>query len=406
MLRVFIAALLLAASCARASSVEERDPWFASNLGDWVIMEQTTIREGQPPEVRLMKKVRTDRLDLGVAISVYVAEQGDFPAEETELIMHDPGKLPEIAFKQSDPKPTQINVGGTKVDCDYIEYTYEQPGLDKEISIKVWSSPQVAIPYRELSVLGPDMALMPDVLRMDYEVINRGSSQNATLRVESLNTPMTVAGREISCIFEKGKAQVTQGEALMSSEFQRWLSPKVPGGVVLFESNLLIQGSPVKLTEKVIDFGYGEAPQAAQPAPKPAPVAPAPKRDVTAAPTTTPAPKPTTTPAPSSTPASSAPVDAPVVVPTLARESAELKLTASGETYLLIKDAVTNTALPGIPKSLGDGETITLTIEGPIVIAASKVENLSVQIGDQTYQAEGMNGVAKWYFNASGPYTP
>jgi len=84
----------------------------------------------------------------------------------------------------------------------------------------------------------------------------------------------------------------------------------------------------------------------------------------------------------------------------------ELTLVGRGNSFLVIRDVATNEKVPGAPDKISAGEVVTIMREGPVMIAASNIENLEVKIDGRTFRAEGVRGANKWFFDEDGPYTP
>lgn len=393
MLRVFIIAVLLTGSFVRAQNPEERDPWYDSHIGDWVIVEQATTRDGMVEESRL-KHVRTDRLDLGVAISTFEEVDNLFSDDEKELTMHVPGKLPEAdpMFKKVGEQQDALEIDGRDVECTMTEYRFDRPAMRQEITVKIWRSPEFQIPYRELSSAGPDLAVMPDVLRLDYDVRTGDATQRATIRVVSTEAQLTIDGEPVQCFYEEGSAKVVQGPREVEGKIKRWLSPKIPGGQAKYESLVIINGKEVRITEQVVNYGRGDDLQADD-------------NEVGE----------NQAVALEATPSSEEDSDSmlmleispePLPQPQPTVEPTQYTLVAEGKVSLIIRSVETDEDLADSPRNLEEGEVVTFTSKAPVMIAASKIENLAVKVGGKTFRADGLSGVYKWYFNQSGPYTP
>lgn len=84
----------------------------------------------------------------------------------------------------------------------------------------------------------------------------------------------------------------------------------------------------------------------------------------------------------------------------------DITIIGRGNSFLVVRNVNTNEKVEGAPNQIRAGQQITLTREGPVMIAASNIENLEVKIDGRTFRAEGVTGANKWYFNEEGPYTP
>jgi hypothetical protein len=235
--------LLLQAEEAR------RDPWAGFGVGSWVVFSRKTTSGGTTTE-------RKDK-------SVIVAVDQDLPTREiqqekdgkfepsTARSRHAPGVLAEKEMKAGASRPEELSIGSRKISCTVTEYHHEDNVVTAKLT--VWKCPDVKIPYRELAKDGPDIALLPDVVQLDFSFERETRKEHDRVRVIGLDEKVKVGDREIPCVLEEWSVEEERGGEGRTLKSRRWLSDSVPGRVVRFEASL--KGpKTMDVVQQAVDF--------------------------------------------------------------------------------------------------------------------------------------------------------
>jgi len=220
-----------------------QDPFAGFPEGSWVILERLMKSDGREETRRERKTVVKD----GVRIE---RDRGN-GFEDDSVARHIHGKAPED-LKATSSREEDVTVGDRKIRCKVTEYADEREGV--RVQIAVWRGADLKIPYRELQMDGPDIAAMPDVLRIEASVRNARGTETQRLKVVSLGEKLKVGARDVECVVEEVDAEAEQGGRKMSGTMKRWLSAAVPGHLVKRTLRADIAGKPVEQTEQAADF--------------------------------------------------------------------------------------------------------------------------------------------------------
>lgn len=252
---VFMAAL----SLAYADTDALRDPWRDTVIGDWVIVEETTV-DGDGKNAEQRKIVRSDAVGEGISLSIYPGENGIFADQPLSVSQHVPGLSPDGArgFKLVDRSEENLEIDGQSYPCQVYAYSFSQ-GRMMTVRLKLWRVPGWDLPYRELQASGKDVAMGPDVVRLEYSIEAGRLEESYTMQVQSLQEALVIGERSITCVYEEGTARVRKnGKLMVAGDLKRWLSNEIPGGEAQVISNANFDGQAVQHIERVVDFGRVE----------------------------------------------------------------------------------------------------------------------------------------------------
>lgn len=229
--------------------------WTGFPVGSWAVIEKTLVKDGVATTSR--EKITLVELSPeGPILNVRAGKGDSFESPGTNVAAA-PGALLESQayWKAGTPRTGTLEVAGKPLECVLTEYAHENPQANVANKVVAWRSATIKVPYRQLPRNGPDVALPPDLLRLDFKVRAGAQHQTYDLRVLQLDAPIAVAGREIPCVLEESTVDEVRPGFASKGSFKRWLSADVPGRVVRAESAGVTNGAPVSRSEVVVDFG-------------------------------------------------------------------------------------------------------------------------------------------------------
>jgi hypothetical protein len=229
-------------------------PWNGFPVGSWAVVQTSQVRDNVSTTTRekyTVAEIRPDGPVLGFRKAV-----GDTFEEPGALLKPNCGSLVEAQtqWKASEPTTEKLEIGGKPQECRVTVYFYENPEKKILNRVAVWRSTVIKVPYRQLQRNGPDVALPPDVLRIEFHVQADDQYQKYDFRVTSLEAPIKVGDRDIPCVVEEGTVDVLRKGVATKGRLKRWLSDAVPGRVVKSEYAGEEAGKPVERTETMLSF--------------------------------------------------------------------------------------------------------------------------------------------------------
>lgn len=257
--RLVLFLLFSFALCAYGVDRETRDPWHGSKLGDWIIKESVD-RVDAEEHVRRMKIVRTDLIGERICLSIYAEENGAFQEKALKHDVHVLGTVPEEVpgIQLLNTSSEVLIIDGAEYPCEVEEYEMSNEAKGVRLHFKVWSNPSVEIPYRELQTVGPDIAMLPNTLRLEFTMTSPRGSQEAWMQVASFDAVEEVEGKPIQCVYEEGAVTHTAGAQSLEGTVKRWLNKSIPGQMVKIESEAQNGDSMMFHSEEIIAYGKSD----------------------------------------------------------------------------------------------------------------------------------------------------
>jgi predicted transcriptional regulator len=244
----------LAVGCLAQDSKIVADPWAGFPLGSWAVIETTNSVDQEATTERQKFTVAAFE---GTRPVLYMRKgEGDAFPEPDQVITRDAPGLPDQqpGWKSSPEREERLEIGGKKVACKVTEFTHENRAREVSNRVTIWRTTDVKIPYREVKKIGADLALMPDVVKIEFHVKGAKQMLNLDYRITQLDRKLKVGDREISCVLEEGVEEEQRVPLARKAAVRRWLSDAVPGRVVRFEYSGEERGKPVVRTEAVLSF--------------------------------------------------------------------------------------------------------------------------------------------------------
>ncbi len=241
-----LAALLLQAP------PESRDPWAGYAAGTWAVLLKKNTLDGVTTVTR-EKHVLVAGDGNRLRHELWTEVEGELKRTSAD-IRHVPGLLPEDApMKVVASRQEEVAIGSVKFPCAAVEYAGDVPEKQLKTSITVWRSADVRVPYRELPKDGPDIALLPDVLRAEVETVAKDRRTTFSLRIVERDVKLGFGAREVDCVVEELKATEQRGAGKIEATLRRWLSNDVPGHVARSEFHATFGAKSQTMTEDAVD---------------------------------------------------------------------------------------------------------------------------------------------------------
>lgn len=244
-----LTAILLTA-LALQDDETRRDPWAGFAAGSWVVISRKTTVAGKTTE-RKEKSVILPADGAGTHRETFVEKDGAFVPSAIR-VSHVPGTVAEKQMKSGAVRTEELTVESKKLSCTVTDYQHEEKGVTAKLTL--WRSAEAKVPYRELAKDGPDLALMSDIVKVEFSLERENRKETHRIQVVSLDDMVKVADREIACVLEVWSAEEVKGGETRSLQSRRWLSDAVPGRVVRLEGSLT-GPKPQEFVQQVVDFG-------------------------------------------------------------------------------------------------------------------------------------------------------
>jgi len=252
-MRTFLLAAV-AAGCLAQDSKVAPEPWAGFPVGTWAVFETTNSVDGNATSER--QKITVIALEgTRPVLAMRKADGENFPEPDQFLTRREPG-LPDQqpGWRASPERDEKLEIGGKKFACKVTEFTYENKAKAIANRVTVWRTPDVKVPYREVKKMGADLALLADVVKIEFHVKNAKQMLNLDYRITGLDRKVKVGDREIACLLEEGVEEEQRAGLVRKATVRRWLSDAVPGRVVKSEYVGEEAGKPVERTEAVLSF--------------------------------------------------------------------------------------------------------------------------------------------------------
>jgi hypothetical protein len=229
-----------------------RNPWAGFSNGSWAVIETTKTLDGK---MSTDKQRYTVRVEADGIVTHLVSKEEDKPAIFFEERKHIPGADPSvIGGVASNPKGVELKIGDRTIACELTEFEIKGGSDDGEIRTSLWRTKDVRLPYRELKTGGRDIAVDPDVLRVEVTIKSGKMIDRFQFAIVQLNANLKVGGADVTCSVEEGTFEETDGTTVTKGTVRRWLSDSVPGRIVKSETRAERGDKKLERTEQVISF--------------------------------------------------------------------------------------------------------------------------------------------------------
>jgi hypothetical protein len=229
-----------------------RNPWAGFPDGSWSVIETVKTKEGKSTTE---KRRFTVRIEADGGVTHLVSKEEDKPAIFFEERRHIEGATPEsFGGKGSKPQAVELKIGDRKIACDLTEHRHKDEAQRLETGIRVWRTKEIRVPYRELMTPGPDLALDPDVVRVEATIKRGEETTDYRFGIVELEAKLTLSGSDVTCAVEEGTVEESEGTDVTKGKFRRWLSDSVPGRVVRSEARGEVKGKQQERIEQVTAF--------------------------------------------------------------------------------------------------------------------------------------------------------
>ena len=230
-----------------------RNPWAGFPDGSWALIESV---DTQGKETTILRQKFIVRIETGGRVACLITQQddaGDKPIRPRRSV-HVPGVLvTELVGTASKTASEKFQVGDRSIACERSDYELKDGDLD--VRVTAWRTKELKIPYRELKRgMGRDLALDPDIVRLDLTLKRGADSETCSIKVVELDHKLAVDGKDLSCVVEEGTVDVKKGTRAYKGSVRRWLSNAVPGRVLRSEVRGEADGKKVERIERVISF--------------------------------------------------------------------------------------------------------------------------------------------------------
>jgi hypothetical protein len=248
--------------CSASAGENAKDPWAGFGLDSWVKIRETRkqTRAGKTEE---QSSVQTFRVNsCGSSASVAVTDDDG----KSSVRHHVHGGTPEqLGLEKATSGETTLSIAGKEHAALVTEYV-STPGdkrlelmtkpfpeimkqgelkgeKDVTVRLKLWTVKGADVPYRELTLPGLDLALGPEVVKLEHQMLRTDPQGNALFRqttqhlVQQLAKSLQVGDQTITCVQQhvSGSQEGKKPDGTASSvtfEGTELLSNAVPGRVV------------------------------------------------------------------------------------------------------------------------------------------------------------------------------
>lgn len=232
-------------------ALAQNDPWAGFEPGSWVVVSKKTTADGKAVEKR-EKQVILPPDGSGIRRELFVDEGGTFvPAKRWSV--HSPGVFGEAQLTLKGTRRESVDAGGRILACEVTDY--DQGDADgPRVRLSLWRCEGVKVPYRELAKDGADLALRPDVVKVELSIEREMSRERHVLQVVKLEERVKVGAQELGCVVEEWTVDDVRGGEPRQGIARRWLSDAVPGRVVRLKGSMKSAQGVREHVEEVVEF--------------------------------------------------------------------------------------------------------------------------------------------------------
>lgn len=219
-----------------------RTQWASFQEGEWVIVEERFLSPDGSVGKRRKKQILSFIDEVRLHLTTFSEGDGKFDetgnTQPAEL-----GKIPAALYmKVSGTRTEGMVIGERTLPCEVISYTMDDPVNGWKGRLDLWQTEDIEVPYRNLTVLGPSLALLEDVVKAVYQIEMEHQTGRFTSEITALNQLVSAGGQNLICMEETLHFDVTQDDKPISGLSRRWLSSAIPGHVAKMERQVRVDG--------------------------------------------------------------------------------------------------------------------------------------------------------------------
>lgn len=217
-------------------------PWKGFGVGSWVSRSRTQKQGDQIREAT--SKHTVAKIPKDGSPEMKVESNGK---ETLNLHLHGWAPRKEWLVTKGGGK---LTIDGREFDCTTLQYAWEDAAAKIKGTATYWLAAEPLLPYREIALGGPDLALPPRALKLSFANSSPKAEVRVELEVRSLARKHKIGAKELSCIAEEG----TVKDGPVEGSYQRLLSAEVPGGEVELVVAGTLKGAPIEVRQTTLDF--------------------------------------------------------------------------------------------------------------------------------------------------------
>ena len=214
--------------------------------GSFVVLRETH-RAGGRAQSQVTKHVVLNAVP---NVAVYPQRNGTFAEKpESTLAPSQPATPMSLRMKVSKVGEQTLSVGGKAYPCKVT--TYESPMAQ----VTYWTAAGADVPYYEFPAEGPDLAVPPHTIKVQYVVRFGTDSVTHVYEVVSFDAPLKVGDREVRCVQQRITGDGKLRGVTISATGLQWLTNQVPGKIARLDMEITRNGVTGTLSKEAIDFG-------------------------------------------------------------------------------------------------------------------------------------------------------
>jgi hypothetical protein len=223
----------------------QESAWDGFKPGSWARVHIKAAGAKQDRELTLTHTL--EKIDGGPVLSQVKVQSGD--VEKSEEIRRINGWVPPEGSLESDDEAARI-VDGKEIKCRKKKYSWKKDSEGLAGSMTCWISEEARIPYHEIELSGPDIAVAAGTLRVEFEARRGKDEYRVEMDITSLAKEVEVGGKKVMCVVETGFVEQSHGRLTQ----ERWLSGDVPGHEVRLSGKGKLKGDDFEVTRTLEDF--------------------------------------------------------------------------------------------------------------------------------------------------------
>ncbi len=213
--------------------------------GSSVTVKETSAVDGEAKSQRL-RHVIIDALPTIATYQDTGKGFGEQPAETAPAAA--PQTPPQRRMKITAVGDETLTIDGKTYPCKVT--TFGSPVEE----VTYWICPTAQVPYYEMAAEGPDLAVPPRTLKVQY--VTRFGTEKVTnvLQVITFKAPLTIGDRTIDCVQLRLTGAGAMHRLPVAASGYTWLSAQVPGTIVKRTLSLTRGPTKIEFTREVETF--------------------------------------------------------------------------------------------------------------------------------------------------------
>lgn len=255
MIRIPLFAVLLLAfqDPAPKPAEEVRHPWGGFGPGSYAIRRTKRTDDGRATE--RVEKWIIGSLDKGLPAVETFVKSGERWVRGQADVPHPAPMLPTEGLTAGTARTEEIELGGRKLRCTITEYSAGDGRKSMLARGRMWTCAELKAPYRELEKDGQDLALMPDLLRLEMSLEFGRDRFSYETRIAGAGEKVKVGDHEVLCVLEEVTLEERRHPITEKWTAKRWLSGEVPGHVVKLSLSGTLRDKPFAVEQDVVEYG-------------------------------------------------------------------------------------------------------------------------------------------------------